>query len=86
MADSYRVWLVDYQGPTPASWHDNPDEAFIRGLFNHPFNFNEANEFAYGYNEAEIRNPKNVWAIILKDDAQVEIGQSINISNFANSN
>lgn len=96
MTKNYRVWLMRYEGLTPLAWENNPNEGLItREIteeivkeFQRELTLELANAVAQGFNEEEIKSPikLNEWAVILKDDTELEIGQSIRINNFTSYN
>jgi len=61
-----RVWIVRYEGPPPAAWHEIPAEAVaIEPAEGHSMTARCASRYVEAFNRAAVGGARKVWAVAL---------------------
>ncbi len=67
------------EGWTPTKWDDNPPSCVVFKTLHEGLSFLGANEYAQGFNAAEMDNPMGFWLLVT--DRQLKQGQKITVES-----
>ena len=66
MAKRYRVWIVRYEPPPPATWHDVPPGAIaVEPAESGTMTARRARHYVEAFNRAAQAGGRGIWAVAL---------------------